>query len=347
MKSLYLATEGGEDAAGGRVSLLPCLNINNSTEPMLVDGVNRLSSGHRKTAYALKENVQRLANKYGIERVGFLTLTFADHVTCAKEASRRYNSLNTHVISQRYEETIAVLERMKSGRIHFHLLVVMGGDIRTGFDFEAAEKGVYSSAGQKLRAEWAFWRKTAKLYGFGRTEMLPVKSTGEAIAKYVGKYIAKHIGQRESRDKGVRLVRYSRGACYTATRFQFQSQRSRLWRHQVALFAKKHGCQDEVALAEKFGARWAWNKRAEIMAIEPTAPDLFELFNLDQICFAIEVGKALGITTAEAYASLYQRDIFPDKIAFTVEVPFVEWSPPVLQIETARIERVDVTTVWN
>jgi hypothetical protein len=44
--------------------------------------------------------------------------------------------------------------------------------------------------------------RPAPKYGFGRTELLPIKKTAEGVAKYVGKYVAKHIGQRLPADKG-------------------------------------------------------------------------------------------------------------------------------------------------
>ena len=53
--------------------------------------------------------------------------------------------------------------------------------------------------------------------------LLPVRSSSDAIAKYVGKYIAKHTDARIESDKGVRLVRYSKGARVGTTRFQFLS----------------------------------------------------------------------------------------------------------------------------
>ncbi|MHB8522644.1 MAG: hypothetical protein ACYDH9_18050 [Limisphaerales bacterium] len=40
----------------------------------------------------------------------------------------------TGVLRHRYKEYIIVSERMDSGRIHYHLLVVMAEDIRSGFD---------------------------------------------------------------------------------------------------------------------------------------------------------------------------------------------------------------------
>ena len=103
---------------------LPCLNSNISTEIA--------STQHRKAASALGWNVFALAQKHGLENLGFLTLTFKDHVLDVKEAQRRLNSLLTHIIKPRYQDYIGVLERQKSGRIHYHLLVVIGFDIPPG-----------------------------------------------------------------------------------------------------------------------------------------------------------------------------------------------------------------------
>ncbi len=256
--------QGG--AAGS--AALPCLNKNNSTEGKILAGLSRLTSAQRKTAYALQENVRRMCAVYGVGSIGFLTLTFADHVTEVKEASRRYNSLRTHVLAERYRETICVLERQLSGRIHFHLLVVLPVDIREGFDFAAMRGGDYRSANLWLRSEWAFWRKTAKPYGFGRTELMPVKSNDEGLAKYVGKYIAKHIAQREVRDKGARLVRYSRGARRVGCRFSFVNPGSWLWRAKLAQFADRHGISDFEGMRKKFGKSWAYHRGDQIRAEE-------------------------------------------------------------------------------
>lgn len=222
-------------ASGEGVQPLPCLNSNISTENDL--RIPRLSTQHRKTAYILKESVQSMAVRHGIEKLGFLTLTFADHVTCAREAQRRLNSLITHVIKRRYVGYVGVFERQKSGRIHYHFLVALDHDIRTGVDFSEFEKNDYKSASKLLREEWFFWRNTAKKYRFGRTELLPIKSTAEAIGKYVGKYISKHIECRLDEDKGVRLVRYSKDARVGTTRFMFDSDGSKEWRRKVKLFA--------------------------------------------------------------------------------------------------------------
>ena len=263
---------------------LPCLNSNISIEGGSETGADveqaqaarllPLSTQHRKSAYVLKESVGLLADKYGLEHLGFLTLTFRDHILCPREAQRRLNSFLSNVVKRRYRDYLGVMERQRSGRIHYHLLVVLEADIRTGFDFEGIERRDYSSASPALRHEWAFLRKTAPAYGFGRTELLPIRSSTEAIAKYVGKYIAKHMMSRQVRDKGVRLVRYSRNARAGTTRFQFHSAGSMEWRRKLAIFAQMvqtihpdrciSGLSD---LTEVLGKRWAYHHREFILSL--------------------------------------------------------------------------------
>lgn len=253
-------------AEGG---FLPCLNSNIS--------IIAPSTQHRKAASALGWNVLSLSQKHGLENLGFLTLTFKDHVLDVKEAQRRLNSLISNVIKPRYQDYIGVLERQKSGRIHYHLLVVLGFDIRTGFDFAAIEAKNYSSANPALRAEWAFWRKTAPAYGFGRTELMPIKSSEEAIGKYIGKYIGKHMESRQEGDKGARLVRYSRGARVASTRFQFVSVGSQAWRSKLRAFAhyvaERTGCEPSMeGIRSVCGPRWAYSHREFILSMPAVTP---------------------------------------------------------------------------
>jgi hypothetical protein len=215
-----------------------------------------------------------LARAFGIEKLGFLTLTFADLVLEIKEGNRRFNSLNTHVIKERYLRGVVVPERQKSRRLHFHLLVALRADIRSGADFEAFKRRDYRSANQALRSEWAFWRATAPRYGFGRHELLPVRSCAEGIARYVGKYISKHIRERAEADKGARLVRYlgfSQGQGKptfrkASCRFGWNTDNGWLWRHKLAAFAERNGARDTEDLAKIFGPRWAYRLQAEILA---------------------------------------------------------------------------------
>lgn len=256
--------------AGPQGSAVPCQNRNNSTEPAPKLQA-RLSSGVGKSAYVLQENVKGFCERFGLDRVGFLTLTFPDHVVCAREASRRFNSLAGHVLRDRYPAYVRVLERQKSGRVHFHLLVACRSDIRPGADFDAFEAGDYSSASPALKAEWRFWRETAKQYGFGRTELLPVRSTSHAIGRYVGKYIGKHFSAREARDKGVRLVSYS-GERVAINRLSWVSPNAKLWRAKKGGFVRMlHragaiSAPTDAAMSAKFGPKWVHYWRDSIFS---------------------------------------------------------------------------------
>ena len=269
---LHGHAEGAASVRGAAAhdAALPCLNTINCNE-WKSDRSERLSAAHRKTAYALKLNVLYLIERYGLERIGFLTLTFARHVVAYKEAQKELHSLMTGVLKQRYPEYIIVMERMDSKRIHYHLLVVMAEDIKIGFDFAAVKRGDYRSAGDYLRKEWKFWRETAPKYGFGRTELLPIRKTAEGVAKYVGKYVAKHIGQRLPEDKGARLVRYSQGTNRVGTRFSWMSPGAMMWRAKLGTFCRMLNLNSDnykEFLKEWFGRNWVYHLRPLIEAIK-------------------------------------------------------------------------------
>jgi hypothetical protein len=271
-------------AAGGARSeaTVPCLNTHISTEITPQEGEQALeipevqySKGRQKTAFILSESVQKLCRLNGIDRVAFLTLTFADHILDPREAQKRLNSLLTHVVKPRYGEYTGVLERQKSGRIHYHLLVTMPFDCRSCADFEAFSRHDYRTASKALRNEWRFWRVTSRKYGFGRTELMPIKSTEEAIGRYVGKYISKSItASNESNnadlDKGVRLVRYSNGARAGTSHFTFVSKNSEKYRTALRYLVEVINQQMGFGITEIselkffFGPRWQYAFRYAI-----------------------------------------------------------------------------------
>ncbi len=263
-----------ERAAAGRreappADALPCLYCDNSTGGGSPGDINRLTGAHKKSAEVLRLEARALAEAVGLERLAFLTLTFADAVASRKVAEKRFNSLATHVIRRRYGRSIVVTERQKSGRLHYHLLVEVPVDIRTRFDFAAVKRRDYRSACPWLRAEWKFWRKTGPRYGFGRCEMMPIRSNKEGISRYLAKYIAKHIHGRAEEDKAARLVRYLNfkpGCRVASTRFSRVNDYSFVWRHKVAAFAGRLEIASVEELSEKLGPRWARNHFTEILS---------------------------------------------------------------------------------
>ena len=158
-----ISDEGGKEAQGNKAATL---------HTMLRDA--GVSGYWWKAVSTLVERVKELAEDYGLERLGFLTLTFPDDVQGKKEAERRFNNFARRILDSRYQAWIKVFERgAKRNRLHFHLLVVLPFDIRTGFDFEAYQRAraaktlsqrrywtrMYGvSAPEHLRKEWRFLR---------------------------------------------------------------------------------------------------------------------------------------------------------------------------------------------
>lgn len=256
----------------GGVAVPPSLSNSNNCNEEVEGSINKLTGGHRRMAFVITHEIIQLGKEFGVKRLGFLTLTFADLVLDLREAQRRFHSLVTGVLNERYKRCIGVWERCKSGRLHCHLVVVLDQDIRTGFDFVACEKRDYRSANPALRAEWAFWRKTAPAYGFGRTELLPVKSTAEGIAKYVGKYVSKHIDRRQEDDKGKRIVRFigfsEPGARKASAKFGWNSNGAKEWRLKIEAYARLHGAETYEEFTKLFGNKWAYRLYEQIIAMD-------------------------------------------------------------------------------
>ncbi|HVU15530.1 MAG TPA: hypothetical protein VHD32_01295 [Candidatus Didemnitutus sp.] len=205
------ANSQGQGAAGVRApeapdpAALPCLvseQVNKSTRPLR----GALAGRHRKLIVTLE--VQGLVMRYGIGRLGFLTFTFSDDVQTSAEASRRMNSLLSNRLSKRYAEWLAVVQRHKDGKIHFHLVVVLEEDIRRGFNFDQVRNRDYSSASPYLKAEWKWLRETLPSYHFGRHELMPIREEA-GFGKYLARYVAGNC-KRQAGDVRSRLVRYSR-----------------------------------------------------------------------------------------------------------------------------------------
>jgi len=189
------------------------------------------TSGHgKKVAESVFREVEALARQYGADRLGFVTLTFPCSVRSLPEAQDRWHSLRTHILSNRYVRSICVVERHKSGGIHWHLVVVLPERLEC---FETFDHGAWIKAQQAaakygprsplsrfytkaygksacpvLRREWAFWATRAPAYGFGRVNTLPVRKNGQAVARYLAKYCTKCVWERREEEKGARLVRF-------------------------------------------------------------------------------------------------------------------------------------------
>jgi len=283
--------------------LLPCLRRNNSirnsqtdaSKPASIGPAVPVSRGAYKTEFCIKTNVELAAKFYGLGHLGFFTQTFAKRVYSAKKAQQRLNSLLSNVIRPRYgNRYIVVFHRHESGAIHFHFVVYVEKDIRSGFDWdlkrraeEAQEEGDFVEArrlwtaateraknGGFLREEWKFWRGMRKRYRWlGRCEMLPIRTNAEAIAKYTSGYIAKHMQNRRPEDKGVRIVRCGKEMCRAHSRLAFNSPGPRRYRRKLAAYAaqphvRAAGVEEYGDMKRVFGKRWGFHLHETILAMK-------------------------------------------------------------------------------
>lgn len=333
---------------------LPCLYSNNSihrtTKGFKGDelgkvyrhiegeiGEKRLQTYQKKAATTLNRNVKSFMQKHGRDNVGFLTLTYPKDVTTPEEASKRFNSLRTNLLCEVFPDTIAVIEPHKDGRPHLHLLVNAGSDIRGEFDFEAfsqcqdefqakgrsqkfwvLQKKYVASAPESLRLLWQLLRENMSKYGFGRSELLPIKENEEALGHYVGKYLNKATAIREDIGwKGVRLTRYTHGSNEHRANFAWVSHGSTLWRSKLATLGKWIGITTDGPtheidqLTEALGDRWSWKLRD---VIESIVPEVWVYNHAHTCTWHFDSGQMFKLGD-ETYALAYTYD--PETAATT------------------------------
>jgi hypothetical protein len=231
----------------------------------------KLSSYQEKAVHAITENCRQFFETYGVDNVGFVTLTFPDNCQDPKEASRRFNSFKTHYFNRQFPAWLLVRERQVRGAWHYHLLVDYGRDIRTGFDFDALKSRNYRGVPSHLKKSWVRLNIRAKKFGFGRCEgPIPVRTSIEQISRYVAKYLAKGQSERTEFDKRVRLVSYSQSfkrRCGAPGTWSWGA-RSRGWRQGLQRWAGVCGLTDFAQFVEFYGDKWAYRMQDYLIGID-------------------------------------------------------------------------------
>jgi len=193
---------------------LPCQISNNCIGEDSSGKPAPLSPYRKKSRHRLVMAIEFMVNKFGFNNVGLLTLSFGvlgsgrgsqatrELRELAKDldfVQARWHSFSSNIVRKRYQDWISIFEPHKDGVWHIHVVVATKEDIRTGTDIETLSNynlPYWLRRGKHLRnealaAEWKFLRETACKYRFGRVELLPVKKSKEAFARYLGKYLTK------------------------------------------------------------------------------------------------------------------------------------------------------------
>ena len=282
---------------------LPCLNRVNSSLSIntgLEEKEEKPSSAQIRTSRGLEENIKAWETMFGLDRMGFLTVTCKENIRCKKEYARRWKRFNNHLQACGIEKVLVkVDEPQKRGAWHSHAIVLLSSDIRTGFNWEhykharqidqiIYKQGGYknapkqlrdfhsqstaryaSSANPLLRSVWHRIRKASKKSGFGRCEVMPIQHS-KACGQYASKYLKKGFSVKTPETYRMRKINYCRGvARRVASQFRWAMGKSQEWRKNLGAFARYHGIRegDFTEMARKFGKKWAYFHGDEIMHV--------------------------------------------------------------------------------
>ena len=271
---------------------LPCLSDHNGDKKWSKNGkatrkqtTSTPKSKVYKTKKSLTQNCNYFAKLYGIERLGLFTATFKENLTDGKEASRRWKNLNdTYRRAKKWKLLARVAETQARGAIHYHCLVLLEEDIRTGFDFEAHEecmnhkhgtneykklnKRRTASASRYLRHLWAYGRQKAQSHGFGRCSLEPIRYPNN-LGNYLGKYLCKEFEVTErggSRmEARVRKISYGKHRKPYSSNFSWLNGNGGLWRKRLVEWSAYRGFHSTDHIASRYGPRWSYHLYGEIM----------------------------------------------------------------------------------
>ena len=201
----------------------------------------------------------------GEDRIGVLTLTTADECRSLREFQRRWNSLDDKFRSSFVEKRSVGCGsgRMRTGNWHGHALVDLGFDFRPEFPFEEVARRNYRNVDGRVRDLWKQLREKAPRYGFGRTELLPIKSNSEWAIKYLTSYLGKALlSEKTIGEEKARL--FGMWGCVRSAYSRFDWVSGRIVRKKKAWLGWAHGLEGEDAFSQRYGNRW-WFRLGEAL----------------------------------------------------------------------------------
>ena len=238
-----------ENGPGGGASAprpaLPCLKKHNCT-----------NSGSHWSQFIAEENIRLYIQKVGENNLGVLTLTTPSECLSAFAYQKMWHSWRTRVLKKLFPTGMWIRERQpRTGNWHSHSVVDVGWDIKTGFPFDQVGDRLYANVDPRLRKLWKTIRESAEKYGFGRTELLPLKSNGPFCARYLIKYLTKVRGSDKSEgEEKCRPFGIWGGIRFVMTPFSYT--RSRILRKRKAWLAAEMGIECYASFLVVFGSRW-------------------------------------------------------------------------------------------
>lgn len=230
------------------------------------------------TLAALSKNIPHFVDLFRLNFIGFLFLTFRTPIA-VKEARKRFNNVWRRFFREIFGHWICVVEFTKGGRIHFHLLVQLFDDIRTGFGFpeyalyKEANRAVTGTglltcrerramrdaipANEPLRRGWQLLDDGLTDFGFGPIyDLFPVETNGVGVSRYLTKQFLGGLPRQTLADKGAHLVSYSKG-CPRAVPTGWRPPSPR-FEERLNVLRLVFGFPDRAEFRRRLGSRWAY-----------------------------------------------------------------------------------------
>jgi hypothetical protein len=207
-----------------------------------------------KVYYALVTNVEHFIPAIGLQRAGFLTLTFPFSLASKREAERRFRSFASNFLRSHFGAWVKVAGLHKRGGIHLHLVVDCLTDIGSGFNHASRRGGGPENANSELRRLRRLLRSSLARYGFGRQWSLTPVESASKVALYLGEQLGDV--HRNPAARNFRVVSYS-GDFPRVCSHKFSWARSE-WRKLLAIVAPAFGCPDYGQLKHLLGRKWGY-----------------------------------------------------------------------------------------
>jgi hypothetical protein len=156
--------------------------------------------------------VEGAVRLFGAEYCGLLTIGCPgnDRLKDAREFSKRLDSFNANLMSGRFVQWLAVIQRHKSGVLHVHIFVVASWEIGYGAYWNEKRRQWCCQPTRECEDEWEVFNPKRMLgFGLGVANLMPMQGDPAALGRYLGRYLGRELGTRRKEDRGVKLVRYS------------------------------------------------------------------------------------------------------------------------------------------
>jgi len=215
---------------------------------------NCISNGRYRSVFVAQENIRVFIWKAGEQNVGALTVTAADCLGVREFQEKWHSFLNA--LKKELPCGMWTRERQpRSGNWHAHAAVNVGWNIKSDFPRDQVAKGFYANVNPRLRQLWRYLREKAASRGLGRVELLPLKYSGAACAKYFTKYLTKAVAsEKNTGDEKCRLFGVWGGVRFVHSRFSFLS--SRIVQKRKQWLAEALELEDSAQLRQVLGPHW-------------------------------------------------------------------------------------------